>query len=508
MKINKIELRNFKFHHSLDFEIKQQNCLIYGENGTGKSSIYEAFYSNFYFYKNSKIAKGQIDIREKFRHRDFADEELKVNVLFNTEDELNRSDNDLENKKLLESQTIYFANERVLREITENNFYFIMKNVLIEHFPKVEELMFHSNLEKKLKRLNEDIPRAMYKERIDFDFQLRDKFYEYIPLDEINKILHEDFEEKFEIEFSFKDSFIEDKIFTYPTITMKIKGIDDRGNFQNHFNEAKLKLIGISIYFALAKKYETKSALKLLVLDDFLTSLDMANRKLIVQYILENFKDYQKIILTHNIQFYNLIVRFLKMKNEDSTWDMKNIFLCEDDTVSLINTQSKSYLDDAKKQLLIGEYHSSGNYSRKEFERILNEFKQVLEIGKQEQLKHLLDTLKSISSEHRFFKKPFSILNKISDRYNTISIILNSNDNDSAKIGKVNYEVNQMNQLLENEKCELSNLKDLLNKIEFYKDIVFNPASHSNDEIEIYRKECIGSIKLLEELNIIVDALK
>ena len=167
MKINKVELKNFKFHHFLDFEIRQQNCLIYGENGTGKSSIYEALYSNFYFYKNSKIAGEQIDIREKFRHRNFVAQDLEVNITIDNGNSLNRNDNDLTNKELLENKTIYFANERVLREITENNFYFIINNVLIEHFPKLEELMFHSDLENKLKRLKTDVPTAIYKERIE-----------------------------------------------------------------------------------------------------------------------------------------------------------------------------------------------------------------------------------------------------------------------------------------------------------------------------------------------------
>ena len=104
---------------------------------------------------------------------------------------------------------------------------------------------------------------------------------------------------------------------------------NDKDDFKNHFNEAKLKLISIAIYFALAKKYETDSELKLLVLDDFLTSLDMANRKLIMQYILENFEEYQKIILTHNLQFSNLIIELLKMRDEEKEWDIKIYFLEE-----------------------------------------------------------------------------------------------------------------------------------------------------------------------------------
>jgi DNA repair exonuclease SbcCD ATPase subunit len=48
MKIKNITIKNYKFHHNLNFKITKENCLIYGENGTGKSSIYEAIKSNFY----------------------------------------------------------------------------------------------------------------------------------------------------------------------------------------------------------------------------------------------------------------------------------------------------------------------------------------------------------------------------------------------------------------------------------------------------------------------------
>jgi predicted ATP-binding protein involved in virulence len=37
MKIKKIIIENFKFHHHLEFEIRNNNnCLIYGENGSEK----------------------------------------------------------------------------------------------------------------------------------------------------------------------------------------------------------------------------------------------------------------------------------------------------------------------------------------------------------------------------------------------------------------------------------------------------------------------------------------
>ena len=42
----------------------------------------------------------------------------------------------------------------------------------------------------------------------------------------------------------------------YNDLQIKIDEIEYGGKLSQHFNEAKLKLIGVAIYFALAKKYE------------------------------------------------------------------------------------------------------------------------------------------------------------------------------------------------------------------------------------------------------------
>jgi len=45
-KINKLILENFKFFNGKEeFNFEGKNVLIYGENGSGKSSIYWALYT-------------------------------------------------------------------------------------------------------------------------------------------------------------------------------------------------------------------------------------------------------------------------------------------------------------------------------------------------------------------------------------------------------------------------------------------------------------------------------
>ena len=526
MKINKIKLKNFKFHHDLKFDIRKQNCLIYGENGTGKSSIYEALYSNFYYYKNSDIVNGIFDIVSRFQHRDYP-ENMEVNISFDNQINLNRENYEITNLEILENQTIYFANERLLREITEKDFYNVLQNILQKHFPSLNDLdRIYANWIRKLNRPhNKQTLPEISLERIELDKQFKIQFLEYIPLDMINNILINHFDEKFEIEFKFEEPDLgtKKKVLEYPKISIAVKNINDRGDFQNHFNESKLKLIGIAIYFALAKKYETKeSELKLLVLDDFLTSLDMANRKLIVQYILDDFGEYQKIILTHNIQFYNLIIRLLKLRKKDdkkeelTDWDIKRLFLSNisDNPISEIKSE-KSFLEQAKDRLMAGDLPSSGNLLRKEFERIVHEFEILLELGKVEDMSNILNVLKEpklyYPAPHKTIISFITTLEKFINLERSDGTPLSSDD----KLSKIEKEIEK----LKASKIDLSREETLedgvqhslllsLQKTNFYNGIILNPLSHDDEEKEIYRKECLNIIELLSSLDKGLNKLK
>ena len=515
MKIKKITLKNYKFHHQLSFDINQDNSLIYGENGTGKSSIYKALYSNFYYLKDNKIVTNQIDIKEKFIHREFSTENLEVNIELNN-NYLNRENNILTNAELLENQTIYFADEKVFQKITQYDFYQVINSELIKHFPLLKELdSIYRTIRTSVNRSSIDEQEDLVIERQEADRLFREKFQEQVPLAEV-KIILKKLDEKFEIIFEVKDSDIQfdTKKFISPQIAIKVKDIDDKGDFKNHFNEAKLKLISIAIYFALAKKYEMDSDLKLLVLDDFLTSLDMANRKLIIQYILENFGEYQKIILTHNIQFYNLIVKLLKMRDEDNTWDIKNIFIdgFQDTEVAKIINKDTNYLEEAEKYLKAPLYDLgvSGNFIRKEFERILTQYEQLLELGRVEDLDQIIKALKNL--DYIFVDAPSKILyENFPIQLTKINRILsNSRQPDSQKIEQLKVEIEVFTHYIDNKKkaYDTKPLRDTIHKTDFYKNILMNSSSHNDTDKELYRKEFKQSIEILKKLKKILGELK
>lgn len=75
---------------------------------------------------------------------------------------------------------------------------------------------------------------------------------------------------------------------------------------QSFLNEAKMTQLALSVRFAASLVNLHDSDLKLLVLDDLLVSLDMSNRMKVAEIILsETFDNYQKIILTHEYGLFS-----------------------------------------------------------------------------------------------------------------------------------------------------------------------------------------------------------
>lgn len=503
MKISNLEIKNFKFHQYLNFPIKD-NLLIYGENGSGKSSIYEALKSNLYI--NNMIEE---DIQNKFINRDKRDESLKVKILVDEVLSLDRIDNELDDNNLLEKSIVYMANEKTLNTIlSDKDFYQVINTYLKYEFPELKNLLdIYNAFEVDINRnINNDNKGEFIAKRFDKDDEFETLFRETLNEDTINSIIFDSFNEDFKIEFIINNSTIDgDNKLIRPTIRIKIKEIEDQHNLHNHFNEAKLKLISIAIYFSLAKKFEENKDLKLLILDDFLTSLDMANRKLIMQYILDNFLEYQIMIFTHNIQFFNLV------KKLTNNWDIKKLYYSKISDKSEIISQNKSYIGQAEERLNVGDLESSGNFLRKEFERIANEFESLFELGRVEELANIIKALDSnsifIKKPHRNFNIFFEKLNQIIESGNTEVIKLEKIKDELEKISDTIIDLNR--KIIDSDGNETNlNFRISLKKVNFYNGILLNPLSHNDQEIENYQKECENVITLLKNINQGVDNLK
>lgn len=524
MKIDHIEIEYFKFIENLFLNLYSKNCLIYGENGSGKSSLFEAIYSVFY---HRKRLEKNIKVSNIFKNRNHKSKDLKVKISLNKSKEINRINEEVEGLDIFPSinlnigkikeykSTMLCANEKVLNRLIKENFYIAIRCTLIEHFPDISLLSNNyrefEDLDIIVNKTVDQIEKKEGKNKKDidnFEFKLRSKleeelkilnntfkihFENQIAVDNINEILKKELKEDITISFDIKDAHfqaIDKLVFVQPFIRIKIDGLDIENKLYMHYNEAKLKLISIAIYFAMAKKYENPKGFNLLVLDDFITSLDMANRKLIVQYILDKFKDYQKIILTHNIQFYNIFNKLIQNNKQKEDWIVKTIFNFENR--AYIKDESIDYLEKAKSYLSNKNYdlQATGIYLRKEFEAICAEFEQLLNLGKKENLQNIIDKLKK---PDEYYVDSHNKIKEFISHFNNTFGNIGINSDKKLEIIK--------NKIEDFDKIKFDNkFYTVLNKTEFYKNILLNTTAHNDADTDIFKKEAEKTIELLKYL--------
>lgn len=138
-------------------------------------------------------------------------------------------------------------------------------------------------------------------------------------------------------------------------------------------NEAKLSAIGLSIYLAalLLNPMRRPDRFKLLVLDDVLIGLDMSNRLPVIKILQDFFSDYQIFLLTHDLEWFEI----LKQRLNNKHWKAIEMYCDKQVEYELpIFDESKDYLSKAKLYLSQHEYKPAAIYTRTAFEVIIKRY--------------------------------------------------------------------------------------------------------------------------------------
>lgn len=478
MIIQNIKIENFKIHEKLEIKLENKNTLILGENGSGKSSLYFALLS--IFYKCLRKPEYQINNIYKYRNS-LANENISIQINFDENKYIYLENNQIiTDNNSLNKNFVYFINRDILNNISEKRDFFIeITNLLCKNFTNLEEL---NNIYQELALIS--INPSNLKEKIDERFEVDEKLKKLLEAieEKANYILEKDFLEEFKIKFNFVNSKINtdnNYKFDFPQIILNIDGLD---NIQKNFNEAKIRLASISILFSLIElnAINDNNYFKLMVFDDFLTSLDMANRTFIIKYILSKFNQYQLMILTHNLQFNNLIENYIDKNKE---WNFLHLYKTLNSGIekSELYYKSETDLDEIKTKInnitSYTQYKEIGNLLRKEFEKLLHEFDKNLKIGKIEKSTTIIDDL--CSSEKYFY----------TDYIKLISDINNAKEIETVK------------KILDEKKYDNTYVKVILKELNLFKKYVLNPSSHNDINSDLFHKEYKKSYKLLIELN-------
>ncbi len=281
IKIDKIQLHNFRFfideeeHNS--FELNGYNMLLYGENGSGKSSLYKAFeflaqrdIEEKKFLESKNIFKDG-DVSLFFKLNNGKDIVIDVENLINRDkyiDGLSMYKPMLEYKNLLK---IHYEIDKSRDEI---NIYEMLRDAFKEYPIDNNQLL-------------SDIKNP------DNYFELLENILNSTILDKVNRYIVK-FDKYFYIKkFFFDKEFTDDGKVEF-IVNIKIDFMNKNIDYYHNFlNEAKLSALAMAIYFSIIRDISNNienNGLKLLILDDLLISLDMSNRLSLIE-IIKNIRE-------------------------------------------------------------------------------------------------------------------------------------------------------------------------------------------------------------------------
>lgn len=530
-RITEINLKNFKFFGDVQsISVDSKHVLIYGENGSGKSSIYWALYTLLECANKPSLA----EIEKYFRPNDAINQDSLLNVhapvgesshitiqldddtafsVSNTDSTIN-ADYDAQASNFASD----FINYRFLykthdfRHSQEIDLFPLFRDQLFpyvkfgpvsyreegqedtplitENAGKIYELVMKGPIKIPSPR-NPAIPKSVYptakkqSERVRYDLKISGFKAGLEALlramnERGNKILKEDldYDIRYSLSLDVIDPIIKSNLFTPPSYKIRLNIVSYCGQTnvvnrpQSFLNEAKLSAIALSMRLAvLQERIDADNAkLKVLVLDDMLISLDMSNRQKALDLIFGKYiDDYQLFILTHDRAFFNLVQSHIDryhQKKPDS-WMQYEMYAIGD------QIDDESAETDHPRPLLIPSrdaYASAMYHLRKgEYPPAANYFRK--------------------ETEHMF------------EKYFPREVNVDSEGNNYKTLRTV---IKQAIDLL----ARLHQPTDLLDQLVDYLNLLLNPLSHKVSDTNAYKADLFAVKALLPKIKVMIQALK
>lgn len=500
--INKIHITGFKaFPNDFELELEGKNLLMYGENGSGKSSIYYALHCMFQAPLKSDAGRKYFDVTNEQHLKNIDNLDIDSQIWIDFEGrhpfiyQLNKNGYNTTlidgthplpasiNGCFINHQFLFhFFNFRNSQKI--NLFPVFIKDIL--PFCKDERSGLHigemydditSSIVKKGKRADptyilnieyfnnavkeiveniniyaSDIYNRHFRDDKNLKLQIRLRYDSNLdkPTGDPNEYWL-----KYDrvIEHTKENGILKEHPSSYkklnePFIGLEISEKQSDGSFRKitkphtHFNEAKLTAIALSVRFALLNLDKPADG-RFLALDDMLISLDMSNRAKVVDFLLSISDKYKIYLFTHDKMFFEYFKH--KTQSDKGKWVYKEIYIDDNKIPYLRN--SNDYLGQAEHFIKQHEYEIAGNFLRKAAESICKRF-----LPRKWQISPdytLLDLNGLIQNCRRFASESglvdLSVFDEL-DRYR--KFILNPSSHDNYDVVKYRYEVENCLQTL------------------------------------------------------------
>ena len=403
-RITKLEISNFRaFFDSYEIELNRgENLLIYGENGSGKSSLFKSV-SNF-------LSSSQNTAFPYIRHHNKDTEDGNVTFTFNNYDLATNAitsafgevitfgtgslTTDTEQFLKTAELTKGFLDYRILlavynhSEAQPNLFKLIVEILLKEFIPVGATHPMGKRFVELKKKVTEPYTRNTYDywdgvpEMATYETLLR------TVLDGVFLKLNEFLTDYFDLSISVSYSLTPfvapaDNWRHIPTELRLVLMLNGKlvTHQSDYLNEARLSALAICLYLAILKRNPQLIDYKVLFLDDVFIGLDLTNRLPILDIIKNEFSEYQVFISTYDRHLYELAKRKFETETPGK-WKSVELYVGKDSIGNLpvdrpILVVGESHFEKATQYLhdrVKPDYPASANYLRKALEELIQDY--------------------------------------------------------------------------------------------------------------------------------------
>jgi energy-coupling factor transporter ATP-binding protein EcfA2 len=414
-RITNIKFRNYRaFYGKYELTIpKGENLLIYGENGSGKSSVYKALKDFFassedpglQFWHNVYVPippAGPLDgtVEVSFNDYPILDPINARTFNFSTIPASRDAQSEPYIKKANKAKAFLSYQELVKtyivpqEELPNPNLYsLIIENLLSSHTLKGPNIS-GMTIEERWKILKKDLD--INSARVSKFKKAKDELPEFEQdlLTVLKPVL---VKTNFYLKTFFKNQIITDIdnliVRAYKVRGGKGWGIDKllrlnvnvfssiiNNGYHNHLNEARLSAIAICLYLAGIKLSPQPDEYRILFLDDVFIGLDTSNRLPLLELLKAEFSDHQIFISTYDRHWYETSIRWFNAHMKGA-WIFNDMYVqnFEDPTTHTILEKPilvlhESYFSKAQvalKNNIKPDYPGAANNFRKYAEEIL-----------------------------------------------------------------------------------------------------------------------------------------
>lgn len=456
--IHHLKLEHFKaFRDSAELSLDEKNVLVYGENGAGKSSLYQAmkviFHRNWIF--NREIPKTVIDpLDRKNAEKDVLGRyNYQLTPLVDFKLEIDGTDYKTFATKGYDVSMI--SRDDILAEDVINVVN-VLRNTLVGI---TDPAKFVADKKETIEQL--------------VNLFLKEYFYE----------------EKLSVALTYVNPNW--------VLTITDNSRDSRGRNEKlteYFNEAKLHIIKLLLLLTaiLYNGAAERGDIRVLVLDDVISSMDAANRTLFIEILKEYFGDYQKIILTHSVSFFNMAeYAFSIAYRQKNEWKQYQIVEHEGNS-EIVERSSQDYASNINKDKRRQPIGDIGNRIRKRFEFLVCEVSKLLYTGGIAESGKLIE---AINTPKRLYYEYDAANKKTKTVFDLVEELTAIIDADAGCVLKTNLQ-DVIDRYVSD--TEVAKLRDTICDLAVYQKVSMHPLSHAAGAMPLStQKEVDRSITLL-----------